>query len=205
MVENNAKYPCQLHQGTILYAIFDLTKPPASKSTTQPSNLPPSHPPLSSLAGVIGLLNVNRENLVGEIGHIVILPQYQRTHISSHSIALLMHYSLDIHTMQVWSAKENKFITPPHGVAEKPLGLRRLQWQAHYHNIPSQKSAERLGFQYEGIARCQRVLAHNQTHGEVGRDGDGGLGVSRNSWVGAITWKDWEGGLKEKIDGFVAR
>ncbi|QRV78860.1 GNAT family acetyltransferase [Ceratobasidium sp. AG-Ba] len=69
-----------------------------------------------------------------EIGFIVILPPYQRTHVSSHAIGLLMNYALDM---------------PKDG----GLGVRRVQWQAHASNKPSVKAAERLGFKMEGIIR----------------------------------------------------
>jgi hypothetical protein len=41
---------------------------------------------------------------------------------------------------------------------------------------------------------------------EEGREGDGAVGMSRSNWVGSVTWKDWEeGGVKEKMNGLVAR
>jgi RimJ/RimL family protein N-acetyltransferase len=119
-----------------------------------------------------------------------------------------LHYALDIHVMQIWSIEKKSFVDPldtADHTTEKPLGLRRVQWQAHERNIPSRNAAERVGFQSEGIVRYQRVLPHDNTHGYVGREGDGALGVSRSSWVGSVTWEDWECGLKEKIDGLVAR
>ena len=41
---------------------------------------------------------------------------------------------------------------------------------------------------------------------EEGRQGDGGVGMSRSNYVASVTFKDWEeGGVKEKLDGLVAR
>ena len=115
-----------------------------------------------SLAGVIGLLNASPNNGSVEIGfvnplrkigaplistsvfglienwQITILPPFQRTHVASSAVGLLIAYSLDL---------------PPDG-----LGLRRCQWQAHACNEPSRRLAQRMGFTFEGVQRFQRVI-----------------------------------------------
>jgi RimJ/RimL family protein N-acetyltransferase len=158
------------------------------------------------MAGVIGLLNVDRVHLVGEIGHVVILPPFQRTHVATHANALLLHYCLDLGVMRVWSSEYQAFVAPQASdPKQRPLGLRRLQWQAHHGNLPSQNASQRLGFRAEGIARCQRILK-TPDGDESGRPGDGSEFGSRSSWIGAMTWRDWEeGGVRENIDVLVAR
>ncbi len=205
------------YQGTCLFAIFDLDR------CTNEAAPPCAPPPLFALAGVIGLLNVSRVNLIGEIGHVVILPAAQRTHVLSHAAALLMHYALDLHTMGEWDEEARVFGTPAPAAElamRRPLGLRRLQWQAHALNAPSIRAAQRLGFRAEGIARCQRVVpgrpplspgADAATDVEddarlfPARAGDGVELPSRDSWVGAITWQDWESEVRGQADALVAR
>lgn len=102
----------------------------------------------------------------------------------------------------------------------RALGMRRLQWQANHLNYPSRQSALRIGFQEEGVVRYQRIPVGFKD--DFGRKGDGRDvlpeegdqsdarismgGGSRSSWVGAITWRDWEeGGVREKMDALVAR
>lgn len=195
-------------QGTCLFAIFDL-----DRATDEA--LPSAHPPLSALAGVLGLLNVSRLNLIGEVGHIVLLPSAQRTHISSHAVALLQHFALDLHVMSQWDTSSQTFSAPSSADPSRPpLGLRRLQWQAHARNAPSIRAAQRLGFSPEGVQRCQRIVpvrpapsskGEDDARLEPGRKGDGAEMGSRDSWVGAITWRDWEEGVKDKVDALVAR
>jgi RimJ/RimL family protein N-acetyltransferase len=143
------------------------------------------------------------------IGHIIILPKAQRTHVLSHAAGLLMHYALDFPYISTYDPALKKFIKPPTSSSStssttppsKALGLRRLQWQAHVTNTASIRSAGRLGFQPEGIVRM-----HGTARGgdEEGRQGDG-AGMSRSNWVGSITWKDWEAGGAGLVDGLVAR
>ena len=153
-------------------------------------------------------------------GHVLILPRAQKTHVTSHAIALLQHYALDHPYMATWSTSEDKFVYPDiesrftpiplsapftgdAGALPRGLGLRRFQWQAHHLNNPSTRLAQRMGFKEEGRVRMQRVAPGG---GEDGREGDGGKTGSRTSWVGSVTWRDWEeGGVREEAGRQVAR
>lgn len=148
----------------------------------------------------------------------MILPRAQKSHVTTHAIALLQHYALDHPYMSTWSASEQRFvklvvegedIEPLSAPFDKPytapraLGLRRLQWQAHHLNVPSNRLAQRMKFIEEGKVRAQRIA---QTGGEKGRPGDGGATGSRTSWVGAVTWVDWEDeAIQRYMDAQVAR
>ncbi|KAH8759735.1 hypothetical protein BGZ57DRAFT_614301 [Hyaloscypha finlandica] len=76
-------------------------------------------------------------NVVTEIG-VIISPAFQRTHVSTNAVGLLLVWTLD---------------RPSAG----GLGLRRVAWQAHAENQASREVALRMGFELEGILRWQRV------------------------------------------------
>ncbi|KAG8698365.1 hypothetical protein FRC08_005971 [Ceratobasidium sp. 394] len=86
------------------------------------------------LLGTIAYCNASRALATVEIGFIIVLPPYQRTHVSSHAIGLMMQYALDL---------------PKDG----GLGVRRCQWQAHASNEASVRAGMRLGFKMEGVIR----------------------------------------------------
>lgn len=222
-VEASSLMVVQSLQGTCLFAIFDLTRIGATDDLDgdESVQLPSGHPPLRTLAGVVGLLNVDRQNLIGELGHLVVLPKAQRSHVTTHAVALLMHYALDHPFMQQWSAESQTFVdvetegkkTPAPLVApfivtepHRALGLRRFQWQAHHRNGPSAAAAQRLGFLPEGITRAHRCVPQHVVDGEAGRAGDGRELASRSSFVAALTWRDWlESGARDRLNDLVAR
>ncbi|KAG8933862.1 hypothetical protein FRC00_012735 [Tulasnella sp. 408] len=114
---------------TVLFAIIDKTSPS-----------PDSHPLQGgALAGVIAYLQTFPQSLSTEIGHICILPKWQRTFLNTNAVGLLLIHALEVPENGGW-------------------GLRRVQWQANAENGPSVRAAERMGFKMEGIIRWQRVL-----------------------------------------------
>jgi RimJ/RimL family protein N-acetyltransferase len=120
----------------------------------------------------------------------MILPSFQRTHVTSNAVGLLLHYALDL---------------PVDG----GLGLRRAVWQANVFNEASVRSAERMGFKLEAVLRWDRVLpidkddARNKK-GE--RNGDPRAGcVGRDTAMLSICWDDWESGGKEHVDSIMDR
>ncbi|KAJ9102949.1 hypothetical protein QFC19_004505 [Naganishia cerealis] len=206
--------------GSVLFSVFDTS----GKTSAQPAipgnvQLPDWHPPMETFAGVMGLLNTDRDSLVTEIGHILILRHAQRTHVSSHAIGLLMHYALDHPYVEIPSSRVpslrsgssveevepllSPFVASPTSQPQRALGLRRCQWQCHHLNAPSSRAAQRMGFSPEGIIRMQRIVASGD---EPGRKGDGGFTGSRSSWVGSVTWYDWESnGVKDLVDRQMSR
>ncbi|KAG8721202.1 hypothetical protein FRC08_015115 [Ceratobasidium sp. 394] len=138
------------------------------------------------LLGTIAYCNASRPLATVEIGFIIVLPPYQRTHVSSHAIGLMMQYALDL---------------PKDG----GLGVRRCQWQAHASNQASVRAGMRLGFKMEGIIRWQRPLPEGKESGAPFRTDDS-LGLpGRHSAVLAVCWDDWEDGGRELVKRFIER
>lgn len=160
----------------MLFAVFDKTKA--------------HHVGDGQLAGVIGFCEASAANLQAEIAFVLISPQFQRTHVTSNAIGLLLHYTLDI---------------PIDG----GLGLRRVVWKANSLNIPSIKAAERMGFTKEGVLRWHWVLPDGRQVGGNGkpvRHGDprpNALG--RDTVVLSLCWDDWEASGRAQVDAAMAR
>ena len=128
--------------GWLLYAIFDLKRPSPA------------------LAGCIGYLHTSTEHLVTEIGFIVILPDFQRSHVTSNAVGLLLNYALD----------------PPE---KEGLGLRRVQWDTNSENQASEKVALRMGFTFEGRHRWNRVFRDGVRTGKIGNGQELPLGANK--------------------------
>lgn len=168
------------HPGAALYAIID-------KTHSFPHSLSPSQ---ADFAGVIGYLNTSTTHLKTEIGCITILPPFQRTHVTTNAVGLLMEYALN----------------PP---SFSGLGLRRVQWQADELNFQSIQTAERMGFKREGTLRWDRVLPSDK--GKPGNSTQSRAGDPKSDCVGrhtailAICWDDWENGGREEVLRLMAR
>ncbi|KAJ8581966.1 acyl-CoA N-acyltransferase [Rhizopogon salebrosus TDB-379] len=151
----------------VLYAIIDKTR-----TGTDPSSKPTS----ANFAGIIGYLNTSPLHLTTEIAFLIILPSFQRTHVTTNAIGLLLLYALDL---------------PPRG-----LGLRRVQWEANKLNIKSLRAAQKLGFKLEAILRWDTILPASKasvSNGGKEREGDPRPGtVGRDTAMLAICWDDWE-------------
>ncbi|KAJ7722892.1 acyl-CoA N-acyltransferase [Mycena maculata] len=143
------------------------------------------------LAGTIGVVNTSTLHLKCEIGFIITLPRFQRTHVTSNAAGLLLHFLLD-------------------APAQGGLGLRRVSWEAVTHNTSSVRAAERLGFRREGVRRWNWVLPESKNeaneNGGATRDGD----PKPNSLGGdcimlGLCWDEWEGGVRETVDASMKR
>lgn len=153
----------------ILFAIIDKTRlSDAEKVDAKATS--------ASFAGVMGLLFATPQARSIEIGHIVILKPFQRTHVTVNANGLLLAYCLD-------------------SPAEGGLGLRRVQWQAHASNNASVNAAKGFGYRFEGYIRWLRVLPLNKE----GAERDDGYGPGRTNAVLSICWDDWEQGTKEAV------
>lgn len=162
--------------GYILFAIYDKTRMATSAST-------------GAFAGIIGLVNSDPVNLITEISFVMILPSFQRTHVASHAVGILLHCALN---------------TAPRG-----LGLRRVVWLAFEQNERSMRLAQRMGFVPEGVMRWARVLHPSKTdagNGIAMRDGDPQAKCAgANVAVLSLTWDDWELEWRDKVDAIMAR
>jgi len=136
-------------------------------------------------AGTIGLWYGSPEHLSVEIGFVVAFPRYQRTHVTTNMVGSLLEYCLEL---------------PENG----GLGLRRVQWQANAQNAASIRLAQRLGFQYEGVKRWERIIpaaaTKPNTAGKMPREGDPRRAdYGRHTAVLGLCWDDWEDGGREKV------
>lgn len=152
--------------GIVLFAVIDKTRISTSPSSATSANF----------AGIIGYMNTSPANLSTEIGYAIILPPFQRTHVTANAIGLLLQYALDL---------------PPHG-----LGLRRVQWMANRLNTRSISAVQKLGFKLEGVLRWDRIFVGSKASASNGikeRAGDLRPGtVGTDTAVLALCWDDWE-------------
>lgn len=162
-----------------LLAILDKTRPD------------PEHPERSgSFAGVLGLYHTSSANLCTEIAFVVIFPAFQRTHVASNAVGILLRYCLE-----------------PPSASPPGLGLRRVQWCAHERNVASAKLAERMGFKREGVMRWHWVLPE-----VLARDGNKPgpndkypEKYGRNTVLLSVCWDDWERGVRDNVQRNIDR
>jgi RimJ/RimL family protein N-acetyltransferase len=171
-------------------------------------------------AGLIGLINSSSQVLATEIGLVIILPPFHRTHVASNAVGLLLHYTLETSNLQAHastslqdtSETSSAFLDgPPHSnvftmVNGRPLGLRRVVWQADARNAASIRLAERMGFKLEAVQRWGRILPVGRpVEIEVRIDdpkaGEGGL----NAAMLSLCWDDWESGARDKVQVIMQR
>ena len=142
-----------------------------------------------ALAGVMGCTNTSAPHLTAEIGFVLTFTRFQRTHVTSHAIGLLLHYALDV---------------PSAG----GLGLRRNEWRASPSNQASIRAAERMGFKRDGYFRWNWVLPEGKEMGNglQRREGDPRIrNVGRDSLIMSICWDDWEDSARARVDAVMAR
>jgi len=137
-------------------------------------------------AGAMGMINCSAADQSAEIGWIVILPPFQRTHVLTHAAGAMMHRILD-------------------STEDGGLGLRRCQWFTNSLNEKSKAASLRLGFQYEGLMRAHRVLLPGKRGAREPRPGKLEDCFSRDTWVASVYWQDWEAATKEHIAKLMAR
>ncbi|MEM9026899.1 MAG: GNAT family protein [Pseudomonadota bacterium] len=83
--------------------------------------------------GSASLMRIQPDNGVIEVGYINYTPALQRTPAATEAMYLLMRHCFE------------------------DLGYRRYEWKCDALNAPSRSAAERLGFQYEGLFRQDRI------------------------------------------------
>jgi RimJ/RimL family protein N-acetyltransferase len=129
-----------------------------------------------ALAGIVALMNVRPNDLSAEIGAVIIGKQFQRTHVSTNVIGLLLGWSFT------------------------KLGLRRVQWQANHLNEPSISAAKKMGFTMEGVLRWERTipLSKRDVAETVILNGEEQI-PSRHTAMLSMNWVDWNNGLKDSV------
>ncbi|RIA80741.1 acyl-CoA N-acyltransferase, partial [Glomus cerebriforme] len=79
--------------------------------------------------GIVGYLNTHPIHKKTEIGHIWIMPSFQRTYANTETNFLLLQYAFE------------------------SLQYLRVAWRCCSKNLISRKAAERIGYKYEGTLR----------------------------------------------------
>ena len=133
------------------------------------------------LAGVIGLRDISSTQLTTEIASVIIFPAFQRTHVATHAVGVLLRYCLDLPSA-----------SPP------GLGLRRVQWISFPQNTASLRLAEKMGFKKEGVNRW--LWASGGEEGNKPRRGD--PEEDKGGWDSvtmAVCWDDWEEGVRDAV------
>jgi RimJ/RimL family protein N-acetyltransferase len=82
--------------------------------------------------GLAAYLRINPADGVIEVGHLIFSERMQRTPIATEAMYLMMNRAFE-------------------------MGYRRYEWKCDSLNAKSRAAAERLGFQYEGMFRQDRV------------------------------------------------
>ena len=176
-------YEAWLHPdpGCLFMTVFDKTKPD-QHGIDEGKN--------GAFAGVIAYINSVPNHLTTEIGVVLILPSFHKTHVASNAVGLLLNYALNLPS------------APGGGI-----GLRRVIWHANAPNAPSIRLAQRMGFVFEGISRWERALPPGKVgNGLARREED-----PRADWAGRDTarlglcWDEWEDGVKAKVALIIQR
>lgn len=141
--------------------------------------------------------------------HLSILPQFHRTHVTSHACCLLLAYALNPPSSSPTSP------SPSSSLADMPgLGLRRAQWFSNALNKPSITCALRLGFVLEAAEmKWERVLPPSKEglplpSWALEREVEAGRGVrsGRHSTLLGLDWELWlSGGGRQNAQGLVRR
>ncbi|KAK3382098.1 acyl-CoA N-acyltransferase [Lasiosphaeria ovina] len=159
------------------YAIVDKTRPPTAIDNE------------GQLAGVIAFLDTSPTHLSTEIGFVVILPAFHRTHVTTNAVGLMLQYAL----------------------GDGGMGLRRVQWKASAANPASIRVAERMGFRREGLLRWHFVLRDQPGarvkvgNGQPLPPGSPETLVGRDTVVLGLCWDDWEQAARETVEAAMAR
>jgi RimJ/RimL family protein N-acetyltransferase len=156
--------------GSLMFVVIDKTRP--SENGLQ-----------GTVAGQLSLMKTTASNLTTEIGFVMTLPQYQRTHVTSNAIGLLLKYALNT----------------PTDPAAPGLGMRRVDWRAHSWNKPSIATARRLGFVDEGVLRWFVLLPPGKD-GDDPRKDDKNQGKGRHTAFLAMCWDEWEVRGRAKVE-----
>jgi RimJ/RimL family protein N-acetyltransferase len=168
--------------GTLTYAVIDTTRPATD----------PSIDADGQFAGMISYMNSNFSNRATEIAAIFVLPPFQRTHVTTNAVGLMLQHAFK-------------------PASEGGLDLVRVSWQTGSTNAASLRLAERFGFQREGLLRWHMPFRNGQSEG---KQGNGAKGLPpgseendlwRDTVVFGLCWDDWAEGGAEKTLALMER
>lgn len=148
--------------------------------------------PEGELAGMVGYINTFKAHLSTEIGAIVILPKYQRSHVTTNTVGLMLQYAF-----------------APAG-PDGGMGLQRVQWHCSTANAASAKVAERMGFEKVGTIPYHMKFPLGKRYGKLGNGralppGSHPDDVWRDSFYYSLSWDVWEDEAREKTEKAMSR
>lgn len=151
---------------TYSFAIIDKTRPPSNEDHE------------GELAGTVSFIQTNVKHLFTEIGCLIILPSYRRTHVASNAIGLALQIAFN----------------PP---GQGGIGLQRVEWYASPANIASVRLAERIGFEKIGLIPWHVRSVKGKLTGKIGngknpRPGTDPEDLWKDSVVFSLAWDRWE-------------
>lgn len=162
---------------SLSFAIIDKTK------TEAPLNNGAPNAREGALAGVIAFMDANPTSRSLTIGTLFTLPPYQRTHVTSNAVGLMLQHALG-----------PQF--------DGGLGLIRVQWRLDSLHPGSDRVAKRMGFRYEGTEMWFRLIKNGVARGKVGNgkptppgseEGD----IWQDKTTYSMCWDDWNLGGRE--------
>ncbi|KAF5013781.1 hypothetical protein FDECE_199 [Fusarium decemcellulare] len=151
---------------TFTFAIIDKTRPASPED------------PEGELAGTLSFTHTSPIDLSTEIGFVIVLPLYQRSHVASKAIGLALHYALE---------------RPANG----GLGMRRVHWKTSTQNITSMRVAERMGFVMVGTTPWHVRYVKGKRRAKIGNgkelppDSDP-EDLWRDTVNFSLSWDRWE-------------
>lgn len=178
--ERGNKHPISFtNTDTFAFAIIDKTRPPSADD------------PEGELAGTVSYCYTSAEHLSTEIGFIIILPPYQRSHVATNALGLVLNYALN---------------EPDEG----GLGLRRVHWKASAANSASSRLAERMGFERVGFTPWHMRFVKGKEKGKIGNGkepppGSDPADLWRDTVDLSLGWDQWRSGARERTQKAMSR
>lgn len=161
---------------SFLFAVIDTTRPPSAEDDE------------GEFAGIVAYMNTSQPNLSTEIGFIIVLPAYQRTHVGTNTVGLLLQYAFD----------------------DAGLGLARVEWKTSTKNLPSAGLADKIGFLKVGVVPYHYRFPLGRRKEKVGNGkplppGSDPDDLWRDTLLYSMSWDQWEAGSRAKMEVMMAR
>lgn len=162
---------------TYSFAIIDKTRPPSNED------------PEGELAGTVSFTAASLRDLYTEIGTLIILPPYRRTHVASNTVGLALQIALD----------------PP---SQGGIGLKRAEWYSGSENLESLRLAERMGFEKVALIPWHIRYIKGKLAGKVGRNPPPGTDPEdlwKDTVIFSLAWDRWEDTARLMTEKAMAR
>lgn len=156
-----------------LLAVIDTTRPASPEDEE------------GELAGIIGYVGASKEMRSVEVGALVILPAYQRSHVATNAVGLML------------------------GHAFEEMGVVRAEWTCSAANGASVRLAGRMGFVEVGTVEYHYRYKLGRRSGKVGNGKAMPPGCDpddlwRDSKLFSMTWEQW-GLARERVEEAMKR